>query len=181
MTLKNNKVSLRLCQSLCITSKPSVNSKWSYSAEMCNSDQNWWFFCPMWPWNLMDDIKNNRASFLSYSKLCASFRSHQSIQIGVTIWKHPIWVKIGDFFVQSDLEIWQMTLKNNRAPLLFHFKLCALFYNHLWIPAEVTIWKRPIWVKISDFLFCVNLEAWHDLEKQQGISAMLLQALCIIL
>ena len=37
---------------LCIISKPSVNSSWSYSRETFNSGQNWRFFCPMWPWNL---------------------------------------------------------------------------------------------------------------------------------
>ena len=30
-------------------------------------------FCHMWPWNLMDDLKNNRAPLLCYVKLCASF------------------------------------------------------------------------------------------------------------
>ena len=37
------------------------------------------------------------------------------------------------FFCPCDLEIWQMTLKNNRAPLLCIFKLCASFRSHLWI------------------------------------------------
>ena len=31
------------------------------------------------------------------------------------------------FFVPYDFEIWRMTLKNNRAPLLSNFKLCASF------------------------------------------------------
>ena len=31
------------------------------------------------------------------------------------------------YFGPCDLEIWQMTLKNNRTPLLHHFKLCASF------------------------------------------------------
>ena len=29
-------------------------------------------FCPMWPWNLTDDLENNRAPLLCYIKLCAS-------------------------------------------------------------------------------------------------------------
>ena len=37
------------------------------------------------------------------------------------------------FLEQCDLEIWQMTLKNNRAPLQGYFKLCASFGSHLWI------------------------------------------------
>ena len=43
-------------------------------------------------------LKNNRAPLLCYFKLCASFHSHLSIQTGVSVWKHPIWVKINDFF-----------------------------------------------------------------------------------
>ena len=44
-----------------------------------------------------------------------------------------------------------MTLKNNRAPLLCYFKLCAAFCSHWWIQTWVTVWKRLIWVKIDDF------------------------------
>ena len=46
-----------LCQALCIISKPSVNSNWSHSSEMLNLGQNWWFFCPLWPQNLTDDLE----------------------------------------------------------------------------------------------------------------------------
>ena len=35
------------------------------------------------------------------------------------------------FFVPCDLEIWWMTLKNNRTPLLSYIKLCASFQSHL--------------------------------------------------
>ena len=54
-------------------------------------------FRAVWPWNLTDDLENNRAPFLRYFKLCASFRSHLSIQTGVTVRKRPIWVKFNDF------------------------------------------------------------------------------------
>ena len=56
------------------------------------------------------------------------------------------------FFVPCELEIWQMTLKNNRAPLLCYFKLCASFRSRWWIQTGVTVRKRPIWVKIDEFL-----------------------------
>ena len=61
------------------------------------------------------------------------------------------------FFVPCDLEIWRMTLKNNRAPLLCYFKLFASFHSHPWIQNGVTVRKRQIWVKIGDFLSCVTL------------------------
>ena len=41
----------------------------------------------------MDDLKNNRASFLGYIKLCALFQIHRGIQTGVTIRKRSIQVK----------------------------------------------------------------------------------------
>ena len=44
-------------------------------------------FCPVWPWNLTDDLDNNRAPLLCYFKLCASFNHHLWIQTGVTVRK----------------------------------------------------------------------------------------------
>ena len=41
-------------------------------------------FCPVWPWNLTDDLENNRAPNLCCFKLCASFHHHMSIQTWVT-------------------------------------------------------------------------------------------------
>ena len=54
-------------------------------------------------------------------------------------------------FVPCDLEIWWMTLENNRASLLCCFKLCATFHSHRWIQTGVTVRKRPIWTKFDDF------------------------------
>ena len=54
-------------------------------------------------------------------------------------------------FVPCDLEIWWMTLGNNRASLLCCVKLCATFHSRRWIQTGVTVRKRPIWVKFDDF------------------------------
>ena len=70
----------------------------------------------------------------------------------------PNFGKIRRFFEPCDLEIWGMTLKNNRAPPLYYFKLYASFRSHRWIQAGVTVWKRPIWVKIDDVLSRVTLK-----------------------
>ena len=51
-----------------------------------------------------------------------------------------------------------MTLKNNRAPLLFYFKLCAAVCSHWWIQTGVTVRKRPIWVKSYAFYSSVTLK-----------------------
>ena len=47
-------------------------------------------------------------------------------------------------------DIYKCTLKNNRAPLLCYFKLCASFYRHQYIQIVVTVWKPQICVKIGD-------------------------------
>ena len=62
------------------------------------------------------------------------------------------------FFSLCDLEIWCMTLKNNRAPLLYYIKLCVSFQIHRWIQTEVTLRKRSIWVEISNFLSLMTLK-----------------------
>ena len=62
------------------------------------------------------------------------------------------------FFSPWDLEIWWMTPKNNRAPLLCYFKLFALFRSYWWIQTGFTVWKCPIWVQIDDFLSLVTLQ-----------------------
>ena len=66
--------------------------------------------------------------------------------------------QIRHFLEPCDLEIWRMTLKNNRAPLLCYFKLCASFHSHWWIQTGVTVRKRPIWFKIGDILSRVTLK-----------------------
>ena len=50
------------------------------------------------------------------------------------------------FSEPCDLEIWRMTLKNARPPLLSNIKLCTSFHRHLWIKTGVTVWKRLSWV-----------------------------------
>ena len=84
------------------------------------------------------------------------------------------------FFVPCDLEIWRITFENNRAPFLCYFKLCASFRSHWWNETGVTVRKRPIWVKIVDFLAVWPWNLTDDLEKQQGTSPKQHQAFCII-
>ena len=53
------------------------------------------------------------------------------------------------FLEPCDLEIWRMTLKNNRAPLLSIIKLYASFHHHMWIQTRVTVRKRLSWIVTS--------------------------------
>ena len=76
--------------------------------------------------------------------------------------------------------------KNNRAPLLCYFKLCAAFRSHWWIQTGVTVRKCSIRLKIGDFfvpsyspetsnlgqirqfLEPCDLEIWHMTLKTIG-------------
>ena len=71
------------------------------------------------------------------------------------------------FFTPCDLNIWWMTPKNNRAPLLCYFKLFASFRSHWWIQTGVTVRKRLIWVKIDAFFSRVTLkfDGWPSKTK----------------
>ena len=60
---------------------------------------------PVWPWNLMDDLENDRAPRLCYIKFCASFQSHRWIQTGVTIRRRSIRVKIGKLLSRVTLKL----------------------------------------------------------------------------
>ena len=71
--------------------------------------------------------------------------------------------KLANFFVPGDFENWRMTLKNNRAPLLYYVKLCASFQIHWWSQTWVTASKRSSRAKNGDFLSRVTLkiDVWH--------------------
>ena len=125
-----------------------MNSNWSYRLETPNLGQNQRFVwpCDLAIWRMT--LKNNRALLLCYFKFCASFRNHWWIQTGVTVRKRPKWVKFNDFLALC-LEIWRMTLNNNRAPLLSIIKLCASFHYHMWNRTGVTVRKQLSWVLTS--------------------------------
>ena len=111
-------------------------------------------FQPVWPWNLMDDLEKLyiTSSFVHHLKPLGEFKLELlsgNAQFGS---KSPI------FFVPCDLEMWWMTLKNNRAPLPCNIKLCASFQSHRWFQTGVTVRKRSMPVKIGDFLSCVTLK-----------------------
>ena len=124
------------------------------------------FFVPGYFENWCMALKNNRAPILYYVKLCASLQIHWWSQTWVTAWKRSSRVKIGDLFVPPDPENWLMTLKNNQAPLLCCFNLCAAFHSQWWIKTGTTVRKRPIWVKINDFLAVWPWNLMDDLKEQ---------------
>ena len=66
-------------------------------------------------------------------------------------------------FFPCDLEIWWMTLKNNRAHLLSNIKLYASFHHHMWFQTGVTVRKRLSWVMTCDLDLWPWPFAWTSL------------------
>ena len=113
-----------------------------------------------WPWKIIGHLIYAASSFVHHLTAICEFK------IWVTVRKRPIWVKISDFLNPCGLEIWRMTLKNNRTPHLCYHKLWSSFHSHLFSPTWVTVPKRPIWVKIGNFLPVWPWNLTDDLEKQ---------------
>ena len=117
--------------------------------------------------------KNNKAFLLCYFKLCATFDSHQWLQFSLQS-ENAQFREKSAIFAPSDLEISQMTLKKQRTPLIRYFKLCASFHSHRWIQTWVAVRKRPIWIKICNFLSRVTLKFARWPLKPTG------QLICVI-
>ena len=73
--------------------------------------------------------------------------------------------QIRRFLALCDLEIWRMTLINNRAPLLSNIKLYVKFHHHMWIQTGVTVRKRSSWVVTSVTLTFDHPGPWWLLLK----------------
>ena len=120
-------------------------------------DSNWFFLlCDLEIWWMTRQII--RHIFYTTLKLCVSFHIHQWIQVGVTVWKRPIWVKFNDFFQLCYLAIWSMTLKNKRAPLSCYFKLCTSFHSHCEFKLELLSGNAQFESKSTIFL--CDLAIW---------------------
>ena len=121
--------------------------------------------------------KNDRAPFLYYTKLCASFQIHRRIQTRVTVRKRSIRVKISDFFVPCDLEIWQMTLKT-----IGHLFYVASNSVHNFI--AISEFKLKWWSgnaqfgsKSVIFVLC-DLEFWQMTLKNNRVPLVYYTKLC---
>ena len=97
-----------------------------------------------WPWKTIGHLFYATSSFVHHFVAIGDFKLE--LQSGT-----PNLGQIRRFLEPCDLEIWRITLKNNRAPLLCYFKLYASFRSHLCIQTGVTVRKRPIWDKFDDF------------------------------
>ena len=157
-----------------------MNSNWSYSPETLNLGQNRQFIvpCDLEIWRIT--LKNNRAPLLCYFKLCAWFHNHQWFQTGDTVRKPPIWVKIDKFYscVTLQFHVWPWKtighLFYTTSSFVHHFVAIGEF------KLELQSGNAHAWSKSTIFLAVWPCNLMYDLEKQQGTSSILLQALCII-
>ena len=108
-----------------------------------------------WPWRTIGYIFYATSSFVHH------FADSDEFKLELQPGNLPFGWK-SEFFVACDLEIWRMTLKNNRTPLLCYCKLCESFHSHQWIQTGVRVRKRPIRVKIGDFLSRVSVTLKFD-------------------
>ena len=140
---KNNRASFSTISSLCIISKPLVNSNWSYSQATLNwcgkreflSSVNLKF--DRWHWKSLGHLFSTNSSFVCNLKAIDEFKLD--------------WLS-GNTQLGSKLAtIWKMTLKKNRVPSLWHIKFCASFCSHRWTQTGVTNWKLPISIKNGIF------------------------------
>ena len=179
MTLKNNRAPLLCYFKLCASfhsNRPiqTVVTVQKHQIRVKISD-----FLPRmtltfdrWPWKIRGHLSYATSSFVHHFMAIGHFKLE--FQSGNT--------KFGSksaFFVPCDLDIWQMTLENNRAPHLTYFKLCASLHSHRSFQTAVTLRKRQIQATV---IVC-PMWPWNltdDLEKQYGTSSMLLQAVCMI-
>ena len=89
-----------------------------------------------WPWKTIGHLFYATSSFVHHFVAIGEFKLE--LQSG----NAQFGLKSTNFGGRCDLEIWWMTLKNNRAPLLRNIKLCESFHHHVWIQTGVTDWKR---------------------------------------
>ena len=152
MTLKNNRAPLLCYLKLCA----SFHSHWWIQTGETVRKRPIWvkfdvFQCRVtlqfdgWPWKTIGHLFYATSSFVHHFVAIGEFKLE--LQSGT-----PNLGQIRRFLEPCDLEIWRMTLKNNRAPLLCYTKLCSSFRSHWWIQTGVTVRKRPIWVKFEEFL-----------------------------
>ena len=159
MTLKNYRAPLLCCFKLCASfhSHLWIQTRFTVQKRPIWVKIDGFFLSHVtlkfnrWPWKTIGQLFYTTSSIVHHFKAMGEFKLE--LQSGTA--------EFGSKSATSfpcDLEIWQMTLKNNRAPLLDCFKLCASFHRHQCIQTRVVVRKRLIWVKIDDCFSRVTLK-----------------------
>ena len=119
-------------------------------------------------------LENDMAPLLYYDMPSASFQSHGSIQIGVTVRKRWIPVKICHFSSHVTLKsnIWH--LFSDPSSCVHHFLAIGEF------ELELLSGNTQFGQKMTIILVVWPWNLADDLDKQKGASAKQHQAFCII-
>ena len=159
MTLKNNRVPILCYFKLCVSFRTHC---WIQTGVTVRKRPIWvktndylgrvTFKLDGWPWKTIGHLFYDTLSFVHHFNAIVKFKLTRL-----------------QCFVHH-LEILQMTMKNNRAPLLCYFKLCASFRTHSsWcIQTGVTVRKRSIRIKSDDFFSRVTFKFDRWLWKTIG-------------
>ena len=111
-------------------------------------------------------LENNRAPLLYYIKLCASFQIHRWIQIGITVRKRSIWVKIGNFLSSVTLKFDRW----HRKTIEHLFYVASSFVYHFTAISEFKLelqsGNAQFWSKLMIFLAVWPWNLMDDLQKQ---------------
>ena len=122
--------------------------------------------------------KNNKAPFLYYIKLCASFQIHWWIQTQVTVRKCSIRVKIGDFLSRVTFKFhgwpWKIIGHLFYTTLSFvqHFKAIGIF------KLELQSKNAQFGSKLEIFFVPGDFENWHMTLKNYRAPLLYYTKLC---
>ena len=131
-----------------------------------NSGQNWWSFCPVWPWNFMDDLEK---------QLDTSSILHEALGIVSKPWVNSNWsyspetINLGqNRWLFCLVWLWNLTDdlgKQYGTSSILHQDSCII--SKPWVnQTGVTVWKCLIWVKIHYFSAVWPWNLMNDLENK---------------
>ena len=106
-------------------------------------------------------MENNRSPFLYKASFVHHFKAMGEFKLELQSGNAQFGSKSEIFFVPCDLEIWRMTLKNNRAPLLYYAYMFS-FVHHIRTIGEFKLELRSgnaqFGLKDGNFLSPVTLK-----------------------
>ena len=115
----------------------------SYHHELFRGYYHWQKWCPC---KTRLEVKVTEAK-----TQLSRFHSHQWIQAGVIVRKHPILVKSDDFWA-----VWPWNLTDDLEKQMGTSSM--LLQSFSIIQTGVTVHKRPIWVKIDNFFYMCDFK-----------------------
>ena len=168
MTLKNNKAHLLHYIKLCASFQIHWWVQTGVTVQKCSIRVKIGDFLSCvtlkfdgWPWKIIGHLFYTTLSFVQHFKAIGIFKLE--LQSG-----NPQFGSKLAIFCPGWLQNWHMTLKNNRAPLLYYIKLWASLQIHWWSQTWVTAWRRSSLVKIGDFFVPRDLKNWCMTLKKIG-------------